>query len=165
MDITSAESGDIESLIEIEHRCFPSDIACKREKMKERIRCYPNHFCLLKKEKKTIAFLSGPCIDDKEDILTSFSYPGIHEEEGKYQIITSLCCLPAYRHQGYASLLLNHIIEKAKAEKRAGISLLCQEKRVTFYERAGFVKESSLLLGKEQQIWYQMSLSLNREDK
>jgi N-alpha-acetyltransferase 50 len=71
------------------------------------------------------------------------------ETQGKKRLyIMTISCLPAYRRRGIASKLLNHVLEKSKADESVyDVYLHVQtsnEDAIAFYEAKGFEKKDKL---------------------
>ena len=74
-----------------------------------------------------------------------------------------LAVIPQKRHQGYASLLMMEMIEKAREEKRRGVILTCKEKLIPFYEQFGFVNKGLSASVHGGAAWYDMVLDFESQ--
>lgn len=154
--IRQATLGDLDKVSEIESICFPRSQACSKEQFQKRLLAYPNHFWILEQENKIIAFANGFCTDQKELTDEMYEKPSLHDEKGAYQMIFGLNTLPEYRKKGYASKLIQTIIEQAKAQGRKGVILTCLKEKIAFYEHLGFENQGVSSSVHGDVCWYQM---------
>lgn len=79
--------------------------------------------------------------------------PGANEEnrvaEGRHAIILNVFTLPHWRRQGVAALLLQRIIDWARAERLDRLVLHASEAGRSLYERLGFVGTNEMRLADE----------------
>lgn len=158
MMIRTATITDLDQIHYIESECFAPNEAATKEKLKQRLENYPNHFWLMFKEEKLIAFIDGFTTDTSDLTDEMFENATLHDEKGSWQMIFGLNTLPQYRKQGYASKLIKKVIETAKKEKRSGIVLTCKKELIPFYEKFGFVDEGLSSSTHGGEVWYQMRL-------
>lgn len=71
-------------------------------------------------------------------------------------MIFGLNTLPEYRKKGYASKLIQTIIEQAKAQGRKGVILTCLKEKIAFYEHLGFENQGVSSSVHGDVCWYQM---------
>jgi len=156
--IRNATLQDLEELSNIENICFPSEEACSKEQFKERLTIYPNHFYLLIKDNQIVSFINGFTTNQPnlEDIM--YEQPSLHNEQGAWQMIFGVNTLPAYQHQGLASILMRHVISVARSESRKGLVLTCKEVLIPFYSQFGFINEGLSSSVHGNTTWYQMRL-------
>ena len=57
-------------------------------------------------------------------------------------------------------MLMRHLIDRAKQEKRSGVVLTCKEALIGFYEQFGFVCEGVSESQHGGVSWYEMRLTL-----
>lgn len=69
--------------------------------------------------------------------------------EGRHAIILNVFTEPDWRHQGIAVLLLQRVIEWARAERLDRLVLHASEAGRPLYERLGFVGTSEMRLARE----------------
>lgn len=89
-----------------------------------------------------------------------YSDASLHDAHGDYQTILGLAADQRSRGRGYASLLLEKIIDLAREEKRKGVTIMCHDNLIGFYQKYGFNEDgisSSKLSGS---LWYYMFLPL-----
>ena len=147
--IRQATLKDLDAISEVENICFPLTQACTKEQFEKRLTYYPNHFWLLEQEGKIIAFADGFCTDQEELTDEMYEKAALHDETGQYQMIFGVNTLPEYRKKGYASLLLRHIIDEARAQGRKGVILTCLKEKIPFYSQLGLleVEQGMVALG------------------
>ena len=75
-------------------------------------------------------------------------------------MVFGLDVVPGYQHKGYASMLMRHLIDRAKQEKRSGVVLTCKKALIGFYEQFGFVCEGVSGSQHGGVCWYEMRLTL-----
>lgn len=158
MMIRTATLTDLDQIHYIESKCFAPNEAATKEKLKQRLENYPNHFWLMFKGEKLIAFIDGFTTNSSDLTDEMFENATLHDEKGSWQMIFGLNTLPQYRKQGYASKLIKKVIETAKKEKRLGIVLTCKKELIPFYEKFGFVDEGLSSSTHGGEVWYQMRL-------
>ena len=83
----------------------------------------------------------------------------MHKENGRWQMIFGLDVLPAYRKKGYAHMLMEKMIERARREGRNGVVLTCKESLLNYYARFGFVDEGESDSVHGGVTWHQMRLT------
>lgn len=159
MNIRNATLADLETIAQIEHKTFASKEACSKEKLKERLKTYPNHFYLLEEKDKVISFIDGFTTDEENLTDLMYASASLHDEKGKWQMVFGFATRPAYQHRGYGTYLMNHFIKKAKEEGRLGIVLTCKEKLIPYYEKFGYQNEGVLFATRGDVKWYQMRLT------
>lgn len=164
MYIKKAENKDQEDLARVAAACFPPEEAESKERIEGRLAVYPNCFWLGRSEfHELIAFAAGPVTKEKDLADWMYADPSVHDPEGDWQMIFSLCTMPDCRRQGLGGLLLRRVIEEADDAGRKGVVLTCKEEKIPFYEKFGFVNE-----GVSQSVhggarWYQMRLTFDED--
>lgn len=141
MRFRNASMNDLHQLVELEALCFPPAEAADIYAFKDRLQTFPNHFWVLEENGKIISMINGCCSEKPVISDEMFADASLHQEEGGWQMIFGLMTHPDYRHNGYASILLNKVIEKCKAQDRKGVVLTCKTELIGFYKRLGFVHE------------------------
>ena len=84
----------------------------------------------------------------------------MHIETGEWQTVFGLDIVKNFRHQGYASELMQEFIGKAREEKQKGVVLTCKEQLISFYEQFGFCNMGISGSVHGGAVWYDMKLSL-----
>lgn len=162
MFIRNGSASDAEKLAEIERKCFPEAEAATLNSFRERLQSFPNRFWLMCMDNgEIVAFVNGILTDSEILCDEMYEHSEMHQPSGKWQMIFGVDTAPEYQHNGYATALLQHIIEQCRSEGRQGIVLTCKKQLLPFYSRVGFVsqgKSSSVHGGAE---WYQMRKSFS----
>lgn len=154
--IRKATMDDIDRITELEALCFPEKEAATREDFEKRLKGYPDHFALLEMDGKLISMVNGMVTDEEDLADEMYSHAGMHKENGAWQMIFGVDTHPDFQNQGYAAVLLEFFIEKAKKEGRKGVVLTCKEKLIHYYEKFGFVNEGISKSVHGDVVWYQM---------
>lgn len=160
MIIRTATINDLEDIHNVESECFSANEAASKKEFEERLTYYPNHFWLIYDEDKLIAFIDGFVTDEKDLSDEMYENASLHDENGSWQMIFGVNTIPEYRKQGYASRLINQMIDCARKENRLGVVLTCKEHLVNYYSRFSFVDEG--ITNKSQhggETWHQMRLT------
>ncbi len=159
MIIRHATEEDLSAITALEAECFPPSEAAKEEDFIGRLKYYKSHFSLMLDSNKLIDFLDGFVTDEKDLNDEMYDKPEMHNENGAWQMIFGVNTLPEYRKHGYASQLIEHMINEARAQGRKGLVLTCKEKRIPFYSKFGFINEGISKSVHGNVIWYQMRLT------
>ena len=160
MTIRTAVPGDLDAIAAVEAACFPAAEAATAEEFSGRLQAYGDHFLLLFDEQGTlISFIDGFCTDEPDLSDEMYACADLHNEGGAWQMIFGVNTLPAYRRKGLAGMLLQRMINDARAQDRKGLVLTCKEEKLHWYASFGFVNEG--VSGSEHggALWYQMRLT------
>ena len=141
MQIRHATMEDIKQIVVVEERCFPPAEAAREEDFRERLSVYPNHFWLLLDRENIVSLVNGMVTDEADLRDEMYEDAGLHDENGKWQMIFGVNTLPAYRQHGYAGKLLQKAIADAKEQGRKGVVLTCKNRLVHYYAKFGFEDE------------------------
>lgn len=158
MNIEQATLKDANEIANIEKICFPIKEAASLKSIEERISVFGNHFFILKKDNIIIGFINGMVTDSENLSDDMYEFANLHNENGLWQMVFGLDVLPQYQKKGYATMLMNYFINRAKEENRRGVVLTCKEKLVPFYEKFGFCSEGLSQSDHGGVSWYQMRL-------
>lgn len=158
MLIRTATINDLDEIHYVESECFSDAEAASKNEFKERLKHYPNHFWLIFDDEKLIAFIDGFVTDEKDLTDEMYEDAALHDENGSWQMIFGVNTLPEYRKKGYASKLINHMIDSAKKEKRSGVVLTCKKELISFYSKFGFFDEGISESQHGGAVWHQMRL-------
>ena len=158
MQIRHATMEDIKQIVVVEERCFPHAEAAREEDFRERLSVYPNHFWLLLDRENIVSLVNGMVTDEADLRDEMYEDAGLHDENGKWQMIFGVNTLPEYRKQGFAETLLRQAISDAKSQSREGLVLTCKEKLIHYYAKFGFVNEGISQSVHGNAAWYQMRL-------
>lgn len=157
MKMKNADLNELESLYQIEYKSFQND-AVSKEQLKKRIKDHHESFFVLYEKDKVISFLQGIKIDTDEityDIVNSN-----HSYGGNIFLLQTLATSYSYRHRGYASFLLNSVINTYKNEGIKKIILVCSESLKTFYEKFDFKYIKKDLKCASNKVWIIMEREL-----
>ena len=121
------------------------------EIVEERIRNYMDTFLLVCLDEQVIGYLYGTLATEVTN----------QEEQSKTKAnspltILELAILADYHCQGFGTLLLAAFKEKSYEQNRPGISSLCPDKLVSYFEMNGFIEEGM----KEDETSSQMSFRM-----
>ena len=116
MEIRTARPDDLEAAAALEAACFPPAEAAGRESLAGRLAVYPNHFWLLTDGSTLISMVNGMVTDQPDLQDEMYDRPDLHCETGAWQMIFGVDTLPAFRRQGCAARLLDHVIAQARAQ-------------------------------------------------
>ena len=111
---------------------------------------------------KLVCLIDGLCTDIDELNDDMFHNACLHHENGKVQMILSVCTHPDYRSKGYSSMLMNRVIgDCKKKQNRQCIVLTCKKDLTDFYSKFGFVDEGVSESNHGGEKWNQMRLMLD----
>ncbi|MDE5771162.1 MAG: GNAT family N-acetyltransferase [Ruminococcus sp.] len=158
--IRPAVESDADKIAELERLCFPVEEAASNADFADRLKVYAKHFLLLELDGVLIAMINGMVTDEPDLKDEMYHNAGMHNENGKWQMIFGLESHPDFRKQGYAALLIEKFIEEAKKQNRFGLVLTCKEILIHYYEKFGFVNEGISCSEHGNVVWYQMRKKL-----
>lgn len=159
MRFRNATINDLDKITALEAECFPPEEAADKYSFTERLKVFPNHFWLLEENGEIISLVNGCCSEETMISDEMYDDASTHDEDGHWQMIFGVMTAPAARHNGYASILLNKVIEKCKEQGRRGIVLTCKPEVMEFYKRLGFVNEGTSLSKHGGVKWNDMRLT------
>lgn len=150
---------DLDALTALENMCFPPNEAASRESFIRRLQVFPDHFWILESEGRLVGFINGMVTNNERIVDEMFAQANLHNDNGKWQSVFGLAVAPEFRKNGYAGKLIQHLIEKARADGREGVTLTCKAYLVDYYEKYGFVNRgiSGSVHGGE--VWHDMTIS------
>ncbi len=159
--IRQAKLNDLESIIEIEHICFPIAEAASADSLEKRLNVFQECFYVAEINNEVVGFING-CMSD-ENRVRDEAYENInfHNPDGLYQMVFGLDVLPNYQHQGIAKELMYTFIEISKKRHKKGILLTCKKHLIGFYEQFGFVNQGVSNSTHGDAVWYDMELLFN----
>lgn len=159
MEIRTATISDLVQIAHIEAVCFPAAEAATPESFALRLQYYPYHFWVLLDEAVMVGFVNGMVTDEPDLRDEMYEDASMHNENGAWQMIFGVDTIPAYRRRGCAELLLNHVIQEARAQGRKGLVLTCKDALLHYYGKFGFVNEGVSQSAHGDALWYQMRLT------
>ena len=160
-----ATPDDLEAIEELETVSFPPEEAADRRRLQERLAIYPECFWLLFDERKLLAYSCGLATECRDLADEMYANASLHEKNGSWQMLFSVCTDPMHRGEGLAHHVLSEVIAESCARKRAGIVLTCKEALVPFYREFGFADEGVSDSTHGGQVWHQMRLHLGERNK
>lgn len=158
MKIRHAAIEDLQAVTRVEAECFPESEAATEKDFKARLDVYADHFWLLYDGEKLVGLVNGMVTDEPDLSDEMYENAGIHNENGKWQMIFGVNTIPEYRRRGCAEMLLKQVIADAKEQGREGLVLTCKDKLIHYYAKFGFVNEGVSKSVHGNVVWYQMRL-------
>ena len=157
--IRNATLEDLDAITAVEATCFPPAEAADKNSFQLRITTFPESFFLAETmDDEIIGFING-CTTN-ETVLKDELYHNVslHNPAGDYQTIFGLDVLPAYRRQGIAADLMNHLIEISKKRGKKGIILTCKDHLIHYYETFGYEHQGISNSTHGGAVWNDMTL-------
>lgn len=157
--IRNATLEDLDAITAVEATCFPPAEAADKNSFQLRITTFPESFFLAETmDGEIIGFING-CMTN-ESVLKDELYHNVslHNPDGDYQTIFGLDVLPAYRRQGIATALMNHLIEISKKRQKKGLILTCKDHLIHYYETFGYQHQGVSSSTHGGAIWNDMLL-------
>ena len=159
MNIRHADITDLDILADIESASYPAAEGASRESIKARIEHFPDCFWILENDNgEILSFINGMLTDRADLTDEMYDDPSMHNKDGKWLMIFSVVAHPEQRSSGYASTVMQKVIDDMTAQCKAGIVLTCKEKLLGFYSRFGFENEGISVSKHGDALWYQMRL-------
>ncbi|MBQ9881460.1 MAG: GNAT family N-acetyltransferase [Synergistes sp.] len=161
VEIRKATSADLDRIAEIESICFPAAEAASRKSIEERIKAFKETFLVALKDGKIIGFING-CVTKQPKITDDlYSSTALHDDDMPCQMVFGIDVIPEEQHKGYAIMLMNEYIKRARERNKALITLTCKEHLIGFYRQFGYKCEGVSGSGHGGARWYDMTLFLN----
>ena len=157
--IRTATAADARAAAAVEAACFPIAEAATLAELTERIEVYGDHFWLLERGGRLVAFVDGMTTDRADLTDEMYADASLHDEHGAWQMIFGVNTLPEYRRRGYAAMLIQRAIADARAQGRRGLVLTCKDALVPYYAKFGFVSEGASESAHGGVQWNQMRLT------
>ncbi|MBZ2152476.1 GNAT family N-acetyltransferase [Streptococcus cristatus] len=151
--IRQADLSDWEEILAIEQLNFPAAEAASAEVLKEQI---ADTFLLAELHGQLAGYIVGPAIQARYLTDDLFSRVGANSPEGGFIAVQSLSVHPDFQRQGVGTLLLAALKETAVQQHRQGITLLCPDELVAYYEMNGFIHEGITDSSHASAIWSNM---------
>lgn len=154
--IRQVDLSDWEEILAIEQLNFPAAEAASSEVLKERIEQIPDTFLLAELHGELAGYIVGPAVQARYLTDDLFSKVGANSPEGGFIAVQSLSVHPDFQRQGVGTLLLAALKETAVHQHRQGISLLCPDELVAYYEMNGFIHEGITDSSHASAVWSHM---------
>lgn len=138
LTIRQATLNDLDTLTDIEARCFPKAEAADRDCFAARLNAFASHFWIGEIDGVAVGFINGMVTDATTIDDEMYADASLHREDGKWQSIFGLDVLPEYRCRGYAACLMRALIEDACRAGRHGCILACKDHMIDYYRRFGY---------------------------
>lgn len=160
MIVRQAEIADVAVCAAIEMACFPPAEAASAETVAKRQAVYPQGFLVAEAAGEIVGFINSGATDEPD--LADEEFKGLvgHDPDGAHLVIFSIAVHPSRQGQGFARLLLEAFIERAEAQAKGAVLLLCKEDLVPFYERFGFLDGGVSASTHGGARWHEMRLPL-----
>lgn len=158
MTIRHATETDIAAIARVEAAAFPAAEAASEESIARRVAVFPDCFWLLEKDGQLFSFINGMATNEETLTDEMFEHAEMHDPAGEWQMLFSVATDPEKQHCGYASRVMEKVIEDCRNRGHKGIILTCKDRLVGFYERFGYVKEGLSVSTHGGAVWYQMRL-------
>lgn len=159
--IRKATLSDLDRIAEIESICFPEAEAATRNSIEKRIKAYKETFLVAEKDGRIIGFING-CVTKQRKITDDlYSSTALHDDNMPCQMIFGIDLIPEEQHKGYATMLMNEYIKRAKKSGKKLITLTCKEYLIGFYQKFGYKCEGVSVSEHGGARWYDMTLYLD----
>ncbi len=159
--IRNVSIADLDTVTEVEAKCFPKAEAATKASFKQRIQTFPESFFVAELDGKIIGFINGCLINETTIDDQLFSEATLHIPNGDYQTIFGLTVISDYRNQGIAAQLINHLITVSKSAGRKGVVLTCKENLIHYYSKFGFENHGVSKSKHGGSKWYDMILKFS----
>ncbi len=160
MEIRTATMKDLSAAAALEAACFPAAEAASEENLRGRLAVYPNHFWLLWEGNELVGMVNGMTTDEPDLRDEMYEAAGLHDENGRWQMIFGVGTAPDWRRRGCAERLLRRAIADAGVQGRAGLVLTCKEGLIHYYAKFGFADEGVSRSVHGNVVWHQMRLTV-----
>ena len=158
--IRNVAESDLDRCFEIEQVSYEGDEAATREKIRKRIRQYPEGFIVLDLNGMVVGFINCGATDNVDLANEEFKDLIGHESNGKHIVIFSVVVHKDFQGKGFAGKLLADFMNRIKRMKKRSIYLICRDNLIEFYKKYGFeyIRKSDSTHGGLN--WHEMVLSL-----
>jgi ribosomal protein S18 acetylase RimI-like enzyme len=158
--IRNVAESDLDRCFEIEQVSYDGNEAATREKIRKRIKKYPEGFIVLDLNGMVVGFINCGATDDVDLANEEFKDLIGHESNGKHIVIFSVVIDKDFQGKGFAGKLLADFIDRIKRMQKRSIHLICRDNLIEFYKKFGFeyIRESDSTHGGLN--WHEMVLSL-----
>ncbi len=149
---------DLEQLVSLETETFPETEAASRESIERRLKTHRETFWVIRKSGRIIAGINGITTNEKDLSDAMYSGEEFYDKKGRWLMIFGVSTLPEYQHQGYASRLMEEVLQETARCKLDGVVLTCKKELIPFYEQFGFVDEGISESVHGGATWHQMRI-------
>ena len=139
--IRQAQLSDWEEVVHIENLNFPKEEAASPGALKERIQLIADTFLIAELNGQIVGYVVGPVLVSRHLTDVLFTRVTANPPTGGFIAIRSLSVHPDFQRQGMGTLLLAALKETAVQQNRQGISLICHDELISYYEMNGFGDE------------------------
>ena len=159
--IRNVTAHDLDACFNVESQCFLPSEAASREKIKNRIKVFPQGFLVAELDGSLIGHINSGSTD-KEDITDeAFKELVGHDNSGQNIVIFSLAVLPNFQKKGIARQLMARFIEQSRKLKKKKIMLICKSELIGYYQNYGFIYTGESASTHGGFKWHEMYLSLD----
>jgi len=159
--IRTATIGDLDQIASIEETCFPPSEAAKHHIIEERLKVYPKGCFVAEVNNQIVGFVNGGVFNDDTIEDGFFENMDLHNDDHKSFVIFGLDVHPEFQKNGYATKLMDHLVQFARKDGKEKILLTCKEYLIPYYERFGYVCHGVSTSVHGGAKWYDMTLKLN----
>lgn len=157
--IRKATMADLDQIAEVEAVCFPPAEAAEKDSFIKRMEAFLDSFIVMEDSPGHLAGYVAGMVTDREKIIDEmFEDAAMHQKDGAWQSIFSLCVRPEYQNQGNAAMLMQAFIDMAKEDGRRGCILTCKDKLIHYYAKFGYENLGVSESVHGGAVWYDMLL-------
>ena len=139
--IRTGRPEDWEAAAALERACFPPAGAADPERIRDRLKHFPDCFWLLFCGDRLVSMVDGMATDQEDLTDDLYADASLHAPDGDWQMLFGVCTAPDMRGRGCAGLLLGRVLSDSARRDRKGVVLTCKDALVPFYARFGFFNE------------------------
>ncbi len=138
MIIRQVELKDVEYCAAIEEACFEPSEAASLEKIKVRAELFPHGFIVGELDGKIVGMINSGATAKSDITDEALKAMSSHDPEGRNLVIFSIAVAPDHQGKGHSRSLVEAFFERAKAQGRKQILLICKDHLVNYYEHFEF---------------------------
>ena len=158
-EIRNVVESDLDRCFEIEKVSYEGNEVATREKIRKRIREYPQGFIVMELNGMVIGFINCGATDKVDLADEEFKDLVGHDSNGKHVVIFSVVVHNDFQGNGFAGKLLTEFIYRITKMQKESIHLICRDNLIDFYKKYGFeyIRKSNSTHGGLH--WHEMVLS------
>ncbi len=158
--IRNVVESDLDRCFEIEEVSYEGNEAATKEKIRRRIRTYPEGFIVLELSGMVVGFINCGATNNVDLADEKFKDLVGHESSGKHEVIFSVVVHRDFQGKGLVGELLADFINRIRTMHKKSIHLICRDSLIEFYKKYGFeyIRKSDSTHGGLK--WHEMVLSL-----